>query len=64
MLTGRVGMKVVGWWKVEICYVKKKMDGERLLPADAGRKVMAAEAAVFLSDEITSSCRPAGSFCF
>lgn len=36
MLTGRVGMKVVGWWKVEICYVKKKMDGERLLPADAG----------------------------
>lgn len=38
MLTGRAGMKVVGWWKVEICYVKKKMDGERLLPADAGRE--------------------------
>lgn len=43
MLTGRAGMKVVGLWKVEICYVKKKMDGERLLPADAGRKVMVAE---------------------
>ena len=24
MLTGRAGMKVVGLWKVEICYVKKR----------------------------------------
>ena len=35
MLTGRAGMKVVGYLKAEICSAKKKMDGKRLLPADA-----------------------------
>ena len=30
------GRVVVGWGKAEICSVKKKMDGERLLPAGDG----------------------------
>lgn len=39
MLTGRAGMKVVGYLKAEICSAKKKMDGKRLLPADAGSEL-------------------------
>lgn len=29
----------VGWWKVEICSVKRMTTDERLLPADAGNKL-------------------------
>lgn len=47
---GRASRKEgVGWWKIEICSVKRMTTDERLLPADAGNK-------------LAGCCRPADSF--